>query len=1152
MTTVIGQATGTIGVTGENDWFKVNVTAGTDYVFSFGNGGLGANGSLTLYDANGNAVSGVGTGSSIVFEPTTAGTYYVGVNGNNGSTGTYTVLQSTFTPDVTNNTSTTGTLSVGGSASGTLSAGGQQDWFKVSLTAGTGYQFNMASGSTAAQVAIYDATGKLIATGDDNDTLNGNSLFYVATSSGTYYVAASDTHGATGAFSVSAATGTFDAAGNTNTAGTIAVGSSVNGTIAYAGQQEWYKITLTAGTEYVFTGTAASGSSLNPSVKIYDANGNQQAFGYTQGGNGSAATSFEATTTGTYYVSAGSVASTTGAFTVSVATATPDVLGTINTTGTVAVGGTATGNLTSPGQHDWYKVTLTAGGHYALTATAGTTGTALSDGVVTLYDSTGKALVVGSGATFYEPTTTGTYYVGVSSLGSNSGTFSVGVTNASVDFLGTTATSGTLAVGGTASGNITNPGQSDWFKATLSAGQQYTLTGSGSLPGTEVTVYDSTGKVVAGGDTTATAFTPATSGTYYIGVSDDTNGTGAFSVALGTGSGTVAGNTGTTGTFTATLAVAPAVSQFNAGTLAANSTLFDTAANVQSGLDTLETMVTAGKVANISLSDSTTPTITVTSSQLTSDAAALKAIGTGYNLSISGFSSVLSQFIQGQSLRYLPGSSHPGSNQAIEISTTSAGAGTIALGNGFNAVVIDGAHSAAASTTPGVDNYTFNVQANGTVDLVDSNTGATQTLTGVTYLVFNDGVKNADSTYQSIYFVGSSINGEVTSLYNAAFLRQPDLAGLEYYVGPISQGSLSMHQTALNFIASPEFQHDYPTASAPSDHGGANDTAFVNTLYNNVLNRTPGSTEVAFYTGELASGVVDRATLLIDFALSPENQQAVSGFLINTTNGAYADASAQLSASIVLGQATAGTTLNPDAISASSIGTGVTVNGITINADNSMILTGTAAAVTVDLTATHSVITVQNSGASIVDGSSFNSTITLTGASNTTLGLGHGGQDTVNLLGGTNTTINNFSAGSGTTLNVTNTTDPTAIQIIDGTAAKVAGSSLAFGTGTSYVVNIGTVTDATAATAAIAANKAYAPADVASEFITFLAKDAAGDTLVWFWGSTGGAANGTIPASSLAPGADTNGNHQVDAAELHLIATIVGVAPSSLTAADLA
>jgi hypothetical protein len=43
--------------------------------------------------------------------------------------------------------------------------------------------------------------------------------------------------------------------------------------------------------------------------------------------------------------------------------------------------------------------------------------------------------------------------------------------------------------------------------------------------------------------------------------------------------------------------------------------------------------------------------------------------------------------------------------------------------------------------------------------------------------------------------------------------------------------------------------------------------------------------------------------------------------------------------------------------------------------------------------------------------------------------------------------------------------------------------------------------------------------------------------LVWHWGTTTG---------------DTNANHQVDAAELVHIATIIGVAPSSLTAADLA
>jgi hypothetical protein len=1127
--TVIGQASGTIGVAGDSEWFKVNATAGTDYVFSLGNGTLGStNGTLAVYDGNGNLVSSVTSGSQIVFEPTSSGTYYVAASGVGGATGSFTITESTSALDFAGNITTAGSLAIGGSAAGTLSAAGQQDWFKVSLTAGTGYAFNLTgTGLSAAQVALYDANGNLITTGNANDTLAGNALFYVAPSSGTYYVGASDLAQGTGAFTLSATTGTYDAAGNTSTAGTIAAGGSVSGTIAHAGQQEWYKIALAAGTEYVFN---VSGTGLTPSVTLYDSNGHAVISGYS-GGSG-AETSFEAAASGTYYVAAGSVASSTGTFNLSVSTATPDVLGTTATTGTVSVGGTTSGTLATPGQSDWYKVTLTAGGHYELTAGGGT----LSGAVVTLYNSSGTALVSGTSGTFYEPTTTGTYYVGASGSGANTGTYTIGVTSAAVDYLGTTATAGTVAVGGSVSGNIANVGQQDWFKISLTSGTKYSFGITGALNNADVALYDSNGHLVAGGSSSATTFTPSASGTYYVGAASSTSNTGTFTVSVGTVNGEYASSTATTGAFTSSLSAATAISENSAGTLPASSLIVDSAADVQANLDALAAVVASGNVSAIDLTDASTPTITVTAAQIKADAAVLRDIGSSFTLAVSGYSSNIATFEQGQAnYRYVPGTGNAGSNQVIEISSTSAGAAPIALGSGFNAVIVDGGHSSSAGGAS-AHNYTFTVDANGTVSLLDSNTGQSQSLTGVTYLIFNGGATNTDGSYQSVYFVGSSINGEVTSLYEAAFLRQPDLAGLEYYVNPISKGTYDLHQAAIYFLASPEFKADYPAAALPSDHGGTNDTAFINTLYNNVLHRAASAGEVSYYDAALAAGTWDRAQLLVNFALSPENQSAVSSFLVNTSNGAFTDGSDYLSASTVLGEVTAGGTLNPDAISASSIGSSVTVNGITMTSSGSITLTGTAPAATVDLTASHSVITVQNSGATIVDGS-FNSTITLTGANNTTLSLGHGGQDAVNLLGGTNTTIQNFAAGSGTVLYVTAATDPSTVQILDGSSTKVAGTSLTFGAGTEYVVNIGTVSDATAATAAVAANKAYAVSDATGEHITFIAKDAAGDTLVWHWGTTTG---------------DTNANHQVDAAELVHIATIIGVAPSSLTAADLA
>jgi hypothetical protein len=222
-------------------------------------------------------------------------------------------------------------------------------------------------------------------------------------------------------------------------------------------------------------------------------------------------------------------------------------------------------------------------------------------------------------------------------------------------------------------------------------------------------------------------------------------------------------------------------------------------------------------------------------------------------------------------------------------------------------------------------------------------------------------------------------------------------------------------------------------------------------------------------------------------------------------------------------------------------------------------VSGTASE-TVALSSSFSTITLQNNGDAVIDGTSGTETINLNGASNATLLLGHGAIDTVNLLGGTNTAILGFTPGSGSLLNVANTNAAANIVLLDGSQTQVKGANLAWGNSSVYVINIGTLSDTSAATAAVAANKAYAVAGVdgsatplgTGEYVTLIGKDAAGDTLIWFFGSTAGATNGTIPNASLAGSADVNGNHLVDAAELTLIATVVGVAPTSLTAFDLA
>ena len=77
------------------------------------------------------------------------------------------------------------------------------------------------------------------------------------------------------------------------------------------------------------------------------------------------------------------------------------------------------------------------------------------------------------------------------------------------------------------------------------------------------------------------------------------------------------------------------VTAFNGGTLAAPTDIFDSSANVAQALGTIETIAAAGKLTSIGFTDSGTPILTLNSAQFTADATALNHISGNYAISDS-------------------------------------------------------------------------------------------------------------------------------------------------------------------------------------------------------------------------------------------------------------------------------------------------------------------------------------------------------------------------------------------------------------------------------------------------------------------------------------------------------------------------------------
>lgn len=179
--------------------------------------------------------------------------------------------------------------------------------------------------------------------------------------------------------------------------------------------------------------------------------------------------------------------------------------------------------------------------------------------------------------------------------------------------------------------------------------------------------------------------------------------------------------------------------------------------------------------------------------------------------------------------------------------------------------------SAPVATTPakvvgmdGVDTVAFGGKASaytisksGSDFLLTTSTGSSTMLSNVERLQFSDKTVALDIDGNA---------GEAYRLYQAAFDRTPDKAGLGFWIN-VLDGGHDLHQVAEGFVGSAEFASLYGAQ--------ASDTQFVDALYQNVLHRTPDAGGYDFWVQALHRA--DRADVLVEFSESAENQAQVIG-----------------------------------------------------------------------------------------------------------------------------------------------------------------------------------------------------------------------------------------------------------------------------------
>ncbi|MBI3729827.1 MAG: DUF4214 domain-containing protein [Burkholderiales bacterium] len=160
-------------------------------------------------------------------------------------------------------------------------------------------------------------------------------------------------------------------------------------------------------------------------------------------------------------------------------------------------------------------------------------------------------------------------------------------------------------------------------------------------------------------------------------------------------------------------------------------------------------------------------------------------------------------------------------------------------------------------------NYVISKNGNGFTVKDSSGTNGTDSVMNVERLNFSD---------TSVALDVSGIAGQAYRIYQAAFARKPDLAGLGYWIADMDKGS-SLTTVAAGFFQSKEFQSLYGVNPGTD--------ALITLLYANVLHRTPDQAGLDYWRAELSSGHITSAGVLASFSESQENQAQVIGSIQN-------------------------------------------------------------------------------------------------------------------------------------------------------------------------------------------------------------------------------------------------------------------------------
>ena len=390
---------------GDNDYYKVTLSAGQSYVIS-----AGSNFDVEVLDSNGNyvwnnniyTVWGDDT-KYVVITPPEDTTYYLDVRGGyelenisfdnlDNNLGSYDLTIKLPENDAVGNniqnaadfedldTNHDGILDSNDDNSDVFKIDNATDidFYKFDVKNGDQYIIDATSDETDLVIqGVYDNNGNYIdgTFNDDYNGLNPESTF-TATSDGEYYVAVRSWNGETGNYSLSIKVNNIQDNEADNTSTTTEVENGVyTGSIDYAYDDDWIKVNLNANTSYRIDLT---GDTLSDTVieGVYDSDGNLIPGTYNDDYNGlNSHIDFIPEESGTYYISVAGFADNTGTYTLSVSENGiiiddhPNSISGVTDSDTIEITngyGTIQGELNTTFDEDYFKVHLNEGETYTI------------------------------------------------------------------------------------------------------------------------------------------------------------------------------------------------------------------------------------------------------------------------------------------------------------------------------------------------------------------------------------------------------------------------------------------------------------------------------------------------------------------------------------------------------------------------------------------------------------------------------------------------------------------------------------------------------------------------------------------------------------------------------------------------------------------